>query len=445
MPRLGFNWGMTKPPPGSQIDWGHPLAPRDGACWILNHGAGRLSPELLSGQGGDGFQNHAYWRGQGVWLDGTDDWISAGDILNGIVVPFSVSARVYMNSTTGSRAVFHSDSGDANLAGFYLQRYGTRLDARYGDNTGTGSGNYRRFYSPDTILGAVGLYEFTAVVRGPTDASLYLNGVSQGATATGTGGVMVHTSSPAAIGRGGPSGGLVYWLGDIRRVIVYPWALTAVEVAQLAAQPYSFIAPPSSRRWFVPAPMTAWTKALTDTATISDAIAKFFGKYSGDAATPSDALVKSFGKRPADTVNPSDALAKAVGKRASDGVTISDVIAKFFGKGASDAVTPSDAIAKAVGKRQADTVTPSEALSKRTGKRETDSVTASDAIRKAAGKHLSDTATPTDIFSRTVLWVRTFADTVTVADVCTRVFSGAAHLFRRTLFRRAGSRGIPKD
>ena len=46
-----MSW-ISKPPPGSMIDWGHPLSRDQVDWWMFNEGAGSKISDIISGRHG---------------------------------------------------------------------------------------------------------------------------------------------------------------------------------------------------------------------------------------------------------------------------------------------------------------------------------------------------------------------------------------------------------
>jgi len=85
-----FNpYSNTKPPPGSEIDWDHPLVKNtDGSkalvgCWHLNEGAGILAQDISGNNNHGTLVNGPIWSpgqaGPALAFDGTNDYISLGN------------------------------------------------------------------------------------------------------------------------------------------------------------------------------------------------------------------------------------------------------------------------------------------------------------------------------------------------------------------------------
>ena len=129
---------------------------------------------------------------------------------------------------------------------------------------------------------------------------------------------------------------------------------------------------------------TAWTKSLSDTITLSDALSS-----------------KAIGKVLADTITISDAISRVwhAFLSLSDTITITDSIGKLFTKVQTDIITLSDNVSKTVGKVFTDTVTVTDNLFKAIAKGLADTITISDAIIKGLRKIFSDTITISDAIS----------------------------------------------
>jgi len=196
------------------------------------------------------FQNHTKWRGQSIQFDGTDDYIDCGDILNSLALPLTIAVRVTPFTAAGvNTGIFATDSAaTGNIVGFQIARSTPGLAYwAYGDNTGTGSANIRAG-TGSTVLVQYRPYSAAFVVRGQTDSDIYLDGRPETVTYAGSCGAMVHNSAVCTIGRRAYP--VTYWNGTIDYVYVYTRALTAVEVAQLAAEPYAMFLAPAARRRF---------------------------------------------------------------------------------------------------------------------------------------------------------------------------------------------------
>lgn len=145
-------------------------------------------------------------------------------------LPVTVAAWVKINSASDSK-IFASDQFDATkYAGYDLGLASSKICCDYGDNGAPGAAS-RRTKVGTTILAAGQWYHLAAVIRGPTDMSLYVNGVDDGGTYSGTGSAVAYTTAPSKIGAGGTSG---FFNGSIDEVLVYNRALSSSEIGTLA-------------------------------------------------------------------------------------------------------------------------------------------------------------------------------------------------------------------
>ncbi len=102
------------------------------------------------------------------------------------------------------------------------------LELRFGDGSGSG-GFGRRTKLGDTVLSLGVWHHVAAVIRGATDMTIYLAGVDDGGTYSGTGGAVAYSSEPALIGIAW-EGGSKWMDGQIDELKVYDRELTQSEI-----------------------------------------------------------------------------------------------------------------------------------------------------------------------------------------------------------------------
>ncbi len=176
--------------------------------------------------------------GQAFSLDGIDDYVAFGDVLDEIDVPFTVEAWIHTPGGT-LNPVFTSDA-EVNYYGFrFFVGSDDRLEILYGDGGGPAPPSRRSKVS----AASVPLDTWThvaAVVRGETDMKLYIDGVDAGGTYSGSGGPMVHGSGEAHLGEGF---GLFFegWIDD---AAVYDSDLSQAEVQLIVAGGLSYVCQP---------------------------------------------------------------------------------------------------------------------------------------------------------------------------------------------------------
>lgn len=107
-------------------------------------------------------------------------------------LPLSMSAWVNLVNTT-ARGILATCGGATNYAGAQMQT-GAQFACQYGSNTNVNSTS-RRTKTGTTNLSTGVWYLVSCSIRGATDMSLYVNGVDDGGTYSGTGGGMVNTGT----------------------------------------------------------------------------------------------------------------------------------------------------------------------------------------------------------------------------------------------------------
>ena len=82
---LKKNWGTTKPSVGYGVDWSDPISKGLVGCWLFNEGAGAFAFDIARKNKGT-LTNGPTWTsgrfGKGLSFDGTNDYVSAGNIGN---------------------------------------------------------------------------------------------------------------------------------------------------------------------------------------------------------------------------------------------------------------------------------------------------------------------------------------------------------------------------
>ncbi len=148
-------------------------------------------------------------------FDGETSYIDCGDILNDLEAPFTVSAWIKCYSIDRGHLIFYTDVHENfweshNYHGLGLAHSNmsvdgqtvldsTQLVVRLGDGNGVGR-QYRRTKNGSSFLPSFQWIHVAAVVEGAQSMKLFLNGVDDGGTYSGSGGEMVHNSWHAYIG-----------------------------------------------------------------------------------------------------------------------------------------------------------------------------------------------------------------------------------------------------
>ncbi len=203
--------------------------------------------------------------GDALTFDGTDDYISILDAGNAMDVayPITISTWVYPTSFLASSTIFSTDVASSNYHGYFLNINSSGIvNMQYGDGTAANS-TARRSGSASTALNLNQWNHITGIIRGPTDMSIYINGVADTVTYSGTGGAVAFSSTTGYIGRWyhGASGFLDHTIDDVR---FYSRALSPFEVQSLHDIGPSCMEPPST------SPVGHWTMDETTGNTIAD-------------------------------------------------------------------------------------------------------------------------------------------------------------------------------
>jgi len=254
-----------KPPLGSQIQAGHPLAQGRVGHWLMNEGVG---PKVydLSGNRNTGTITGALWvpgrTGPCLSFDGSGDYVSSNlNWTSFASANYTISAWVKYGGSTGTyQAPF--GCGDNQNNGLY---WGNTWTGTVKARIGGSSGSYEMSCTLPSGFN-VGWHLITQTRTG-TIGEIYVDGKSLG---TGT-----LSSSPVSenflIGSLIPTAYFLYGLMD--DVKVYNRALSAAEVQQLYYDPFGMFARRPIELWTGAMAVggTSWTATFNDGLGITDA------------------------------------------------------------------------------------------------------------------------------------------------------------------------------
>lgn len=170
---------------------------------------------------------------------GATGHISLSNVMNTLTLPITMAAWVYVdpNPPNADMTILALDtSSTTNYAGAWLSLdggTGNSLSAWFGNNTSVGSTGRN---GKETSAGALASTwtHVAAVLRGHDDASLYVDGVDQGGSYSGSASTMAFTAAPALVGISHWAGYDLQYHGALDDVRIYNRALTGAEVAELA-------------------------------------------------------------------------------------------------------------------------------------------------------------------------------------------------------------------
>ena len=220
---LGENW-LAK------VDWWlQPIS-----HWEFDEGQGNIAYDSIG-------QNHgtiydANWTNgifdEALSFDGDGDYVDLGndDSLK-TPLPVTIAAWIRVFSEGTAKYMFRIDGKASGYCGIWFDVGATgKLEISYGDCGGTG-GAHRRSKIGTNSLNANTWYHVAAVIRGPTDMSIYVNGMDDAGTYSGSGGDLAYSTATSLIGTRHDFS--VFYDGKIDDVRVYDRALPAGEILQL--------------------------------------------------------------------------------------------------------------------------------------------------------------------------------------------------------------------
>jgi len=221
---------QTKPPPGTQIDRGHPLSRGLLSCYAFNEGAGSRVNDVAGGRFGT-LTGTAWGKsrsGACLQLDGVDDYVSLGEFAGLGARNRTFAINVFTPSlVTGGHRMLSFQQDDVSTSPRTFE-----IDLRSGSSSaGFGASPFNGFVF--FTAASTGWQQYVATITGQT-VTLYINGVLIGsATNTGT----APNNCIGYIGRFNATTGL-YCGGSVDNLSIWNRALSAREVAQFSAEPF---------------------------------------------------------------------------------------------------------------------------------------------------------------------------------------------------------------
>lgn len=173
-------------------------------------------------------------------FDGDDDYIDLGNIYDDLVLPLTISAWVWLDPTAPAgriMPIFDSQDGLPLYNGFnFLTSMTSVAGVQYGDGFGENNSFYRRAKAA-TFSPIDGRWvNFTAVVKGPSDMSIYFNGVDVGGEYQGESNNPMNSNSPTEMAKIGAfyQNGVEYkFKGKIDELRIWNRALSAPEIQKM--------------------------------------------------------------------------------------------------------------------------------------------------------------------------------------------------------------------
>jgi hypothetical protein len=170
--------------------------------------------------------------GQGMLFNGVDSYVS---ILNNLDIkpplPITLAAWIKTNDATVRQNIITTDEISTYHGVWFQTGTDGKLSLSYGDGGGTQSVDNRRLKVGVSVLQSGEWYFVSAVIIGPTDMNIYINGVDDSGTYSGTGDSLAYTSGDTYIGQAATADNM--FDGTIDEVRIYNYALSANEIKSL--------------------------------------------------------------------------------------------------------------------------------------------------------------------------------------------------------------------
>jgi len=172
-------------------------------------------------------------------FDGIDDFINLPNdaaLKPNLPVSFSFWIKYDSNSYTDQEVFTTSYEEDRNSGVYFNSQIAT---GNYGLNYGDGANFYnstsRRSYVSNEQIDTTAWHHIVAIIKGPTDMSVYVDCIEQGGSYSGTGGNLLYSTTPGSIGRRDRDLGVLahYFKGKLDDFMYWDRALTIEEVNQL--------------------------------------------------------------------------------------------------------------------------------------------------------------------------------------------------------------------
>ncbi len=212
-------------------------------CWLMNEGSGDKIFDL-SGNGNIGtFGSGAarpVWQGgksgSSVYFDGGDK--ISGPSLGTLTLPLTIVASIKRSATGVWDPIFVTHEVDNYYYGaaLIIQSADTTW-LQYGDGDGKGSEDRNTRHGVSS-LAANQWHTIAGIIRGQNDMDIYLDGVDDGGSYSGTATTMDTSSGEPAFGSWSALSTDQYLTGNIEYVYLFNRALSASEIALLYREPF---------------------------------------------------------------------------------------------------------------------------------------------------------------------------------------------------------------
>ncbi|MHC4259891.1 MAG: LamG-like jellyroll fold domain-containing protein, partial [Planctomycetota bacterium] len=204
------------------------------SLWRFDEGEGTIAHDSVGGNHGTVYD--ANWTTGiiegALSFDGVGDYVDVGND-NSLKPPLPVTLSTWINlsSSDSTQYIIALDHQTPLYYGiWWYVRSAGNLAINYGDG-GIPDYTSRRSKAGTTVLDADTWYHVAAVIRGPTDMSLYVDGIDDGGTYSGSGWSLAYSSASSLMGMRDDSAHCLDAIIDDARV--YEEALSAEEISEL--------------------------------------------------------------------------------------------------------------------------------------------------------------------------------------------------------------------
>lgn len=217
------------------------------ACWLMNEGTGDTIFDFGDKRNivtfGSGTERPVWQAGQ----YGSCIYFDGGDFINGpsigdLSLPLTIIASVKRSSTGNYDPIFNTHEIDNIYYGACLIiRTDNTVWLQFGSGGGNGSGDRNTKHGTGSLV-ANKWYTIAGVIRGQNDMDIYIDGVDDGGSYSGTATTMSTSSGVPALGRWLATATDQYIIGNIGYVYLFNRALSASEIALLYREPFCMFA-----------------------------------------------------------------------------------------------------------------------------------------------------------------------------------------------------------
>ncbi len=149
------------------------------------------------------------------------------------LLPATIAAWINLEDFSSIAAVFSNDNASGIYSGVWMQvNTDGQVSAHIGDG-GSPNLTNRRSATGRTDLQQGVWYHVAAVIRGPRDMDIYVNGRNEGRSYSGSGDALAYTDAPAKVGTRDDIDPPRLFTGKIDEVYFYDRALSAAEIREL--------------------------------------------------------------------------------------------------------------------------------------------------------------------------------------------------------------------